>query len=167
MVQRLRIKPRAALAAVALAAAILLATSLLADALKKSELYSRSRFLSMLLSEGTVELRDFATDPENVTTFVKFVGAAARAYIDFELIPVGETGTFTAVFESRPRAVKIDRFEYRGKDLSIFGTAPDAAACGEFVRRLEDTGSFASVGGSHTDSADGAVAFEIGTVSRA
>jgi hypothetical protein len=167
LMQGYRIKPRAALAAVAAAAGILLAAGLLAGALKKSELYSQSRFLSTLLSEDAVELRDFATDRENLSTLVKFVGAVTEAYIDFELIPVGEADAFAAVFESRPRAVRIVRFEYRGKDLSIFGTAPDEAQYGEFVARLTDTGSFASVSGSFTDSADGAVSFEIGTVAHA
>jgi hypothetical protein len=159
------LKPPAILSALAIAAAILLLTGMLADGLRRSELYARSRFVSVLLSQDTMELRELVADRENVETLIQFVGAVTAAYIDFELIPVGEAGTFAAVFQSRPPAVQIDRFAYHGTDLSIFGAAPSEAEYDKFVRLLAETNYFESVSGQHDEAAEGEISFEIKKVS--
>jgi hypothetical protein len=163
--QQLRIQPRGLFSALAIGLAILLLTGFLAGELRQSGLYSGSRFLSVILSQDTMELRELVSDRENVETLLQFVGAVTAAYIDFELIPLGEADTFSVVFQSRPPGVRIDSFAYHGEDLSIFGTAPGGAEYDAFVRGLTDSAAFESVAGSCGEGGEDGVPFEIVAVS--
>lgn len=149
------------LSGTALALAIFCATTFGARALLNSELYGKSRVISMIVAQDTVGVADLAADRRNLDIVLKFAGALTSAYIDFELIPVGEAGTFAAVFESVPDDVDITRFEYRRKNLVIFGSAPDKERYDAFVAGLEGTGHFESVSGHRYDATDGTLRFEL------
>lgn len=151
--------------AVLVAALILYSTMFLARQAVDSQIYRQSRIVSMLVQQDTLNIPDMLSDTRGAGMIVKFAGALASAYINFELIPVNEAPAFMAVFESLPDDVSISGFEYRRKDLVIYGSAKTAAGYESLVDTLRERDYFMSVGGSNYDSTDGAVRFEIICVS--
>lgn len=144
-----------------LIAAIIYSTMLLALEVVNSSIYRQSRIVSMLVQQDTVGITELLEDSRNIDMVIKFAGALTSAYINFELIPLGEASTFVAVFESLPKGVNIDGFEYRRKDLHIEGTAEDESGYEAFLTELTGQGHFASVTGSCYESTDGRRHFKI------
>lgn len=158
---------RSLVAAVALAGCVLLASTYAADRIRSSELYSKSRLISMIVTQGQVGIADVAGNKRNVDMMLKFVGALTSAYIDFELIPVGEVGTFAAVFESAPPEILIDKFEYHRKNLTITGSAPDQESYETFLHDLRETRRFEGVTGHYYLDTDDRIRFELECISKA
>lgn len=150
-----------AVIAVLLIAAVIYSTMLLALEIAGSSIYRQSRIVSMLVQQDTVGISGLLEDRRNLDMLIKFAGALTAAYINFELIPVGEAPTFAAVFESLPEGVNIDGFEYRRKDLRIDGVAAAKPNYEAFLAGLKGREHFASVSGRYYDSTDGMVRFQI------
>ena len=110
-----------------------------------SQLYQQSRIISALLKQDAFEVSSIMENRRNVELLLKFAGAAAAAYIDFELIPLREGATFAAVFESTNAGVEIDGFSYRGTTLMITGRADSGRDLADFEASLRETGYFGSV----------------------
>lgn len=152
--------------AVVLAGAILAGSTFAADRIRGSELYNKSRIISMIVSQEQVGITDIAGNKRNVDLLLKFVGALTSAYIDFELIPVGEVSTFAAVFESIPAEVTVERFEYHRKNLTIIGNAADQDSYETFLRSLRDTRYFEGVTGHCYLATDNTIRFELECISQ-
>lgn len=158
---RLRFSLSGVISGLALAAAVLLGTTFGANALLKSEIYSKSRLVTMIVSQDNVGIVELVQDSRNLDMMLKFVGALTSAYINFELIPVNEVGTFAAVFESVQGEVTIEKFEYHRKNLSIHGSTPTRQAYEDFVERLRDTEYFQQVTGHEYTAVDDSIQFEL------
>lgn len=156
-----------AIIAVIVIAAVIYTTMLLAGKVVSSSIYRQSRVVSMLVQQESFDIPGMLEDTRNIELVIKFAGALTTAYINFELIPVGEEATFVAVFESLNDNVDIEGFEYRRKDLSITGTAVTKADYESFLQTLRERNRFTSVEGSCYDSTKGGVRFEILGVSGA
>lgn len=150
-----------AIIAVIVISAVIYSTTLLAAKVTNSSIYRQSRIVSMLVQQESFDIPGMLEDTRNIELVVKFAGALATAYINFELIPVGEEGAFVAVFESLNDNVDIEGFEYHRKDLSITGTAVTKADYESFLETLRERKRFASVEGSCYDYTKGGVRFEI------
>lgn len=155
------------LSAALIVAAILFGTGYAAERVRASDFYRSSRLIGMIVSQEGVGLADMAGNKRNVDMMLKFVGALTSAYIDFELIPVGEVSTFTAVFESVPEGVEIEKFEYHRKDLFITGKAESGEAYKDFLTALRETDYFAGVNGHFYLSTDDDIRFELECTSHA
>lgn len=140
---------------------VIFSTMLAAGRLLESPLYRQSRIVSMLVQQESFDLSGMLEDTRGIELVVKFAGALATAYINFELIPVGEAATFVSIFESLNDNVEIDGFEYRRKDLYITGTAATKSDYESFLQSLRARGDFASIEGGGYDSTDGNIKFEI------
>lgn len=147
--------------AVLAAALILYSTMFLARKAVDSQIYQQSRMVSMLVQQDALDLSDMLSDTRGAGMIIKFAGALASAYINFELIPVNEAPTFMAVFDSMPEGVSINGFGYHRKDLSVTGTATTNDGYESFVAALRERDYFASVSGSGYETTDGSVRFEI------
>ena len=154
------------LSALLMAAAVLIGATFGANQLLSSELYSKSRLISMIFSQDSVGIADIAGNKRNADMLLKFVGGLTSAYINFELIPVNEVGTFTAVFESAQTGVTIDKFEYHRKNLTISGVADTLTDYGVFLARLRDTEYFESVAGHYYTATDDTIRFALECVSQ-
>lgn len=150
-----------AIIAVAAITAVIYSTMLLAGAVINSSIYRQSRVVSMLVQQESIDIPGMLEDTRGIELVIKFAGALTTAYINFEMIPVGEESTFVAVFESMNDKVDIESFEYRRKDLSITGTAATKADFESFLETLSERKHFVSVEGGCYDSTDGGVKFEI------
>lgn len=149
-----------------IAALILLSTNVAADRFRSGDFYNKSRLISMIVSREEIGIADIAGNKRNVDMLLKFVGALTSAYIDFEMIPVGEVGTFAAVFESVPQDVVIDKFEYHRKNLTITGNALSPEAYEDFLETLRDTDYFESVSGHYYLSTGDTIRFELECISQ-
>ena len=147
--------------ALLLAAIIFGSMHLLANTVKNSGVYRQSRVISLLISQDSVGLGGMVTDTRNLPTLLKFTGALTSAYIDFELIPLNEINTFAVVWESMPEGLEIERFRYRGHNLSIYGVAPTRASYREFVTALRGHNYFDSVSEQSYLTTDDTVRFEL------
>lgn len=153
--------------ALVLIAAIIYSTTFLALKVVNSSIYRQSRIVSMLVQQESFDVSGMLENTENIDLVLKFTGALASAYINFEMIPVGEVSTFVAVFESMNDDIEIESFEYHRKDLIINGSSRTKKSCDEFVSSLRGQNYFASVEASSYESTDGSVKFEIRGVSTA
>lgn len=153
--------------ALLLAAAILLGTTLAANLVRSSNLYSKSRLISMIFSQEQINITDIAGNKRNVDLLLKFVGALTGAYIDFEMIPVNEIGTFAAVFESLPAGIEVEKFEYHRKNLTIAGTAANEDEYQSFLDSLRVTGYFEGVTSHYYLATSGRIQFELECISQA
>lgn len=147
--------------ALALCVMIILSAVLCAQGFTVSRVYRQSKIVSMLVRQGPVNIFDLLGDAQGARMVIKFAGALAAAYINFERIPVNEASTFMAVFESLPGGVYIDRFYYRRKDLEMLGEAAGLPAVKQFLKALEASGAFVSVTERHGLSLNGRVQFEV------
>jgi Tfp pilus assembly protein PilN len=127
------------------AALILLSTLLLAQRVVASTFFRQSRFVSAVLSQDSTSLTGILSDPQKLDASAKFLGAVTTAYLNFEMIPVNEARTFTAIFESLDSDIAIDNFTYQGKTLIIAGEAPDEKTLEAFRQDLEDQAYFTAV----------------------
>lgn len=150
-----------AIIAIIAIAAVIFSTALLAERVINSSIYRQSRIVSMLVQQESFDVSGMLEDTRNVELVIKFAGALATAYINFEMIPVGETATFVAIFESLNDNVGIESLEYHRKDLSITGIAATKADYESFLEAFRERSHFDSVEGSSYDSTDGGVRFEI------
>ena len=152
-------------AALLLSAAIALSGVFLSghmlSAVQESALYRQSKIIGSVFSEQDVGIIDIALSPRARRLLLKFAGALADAYVNFELIPYDEIRTFTVVYESLGPAIEVEGFAYSRKDLIITGVAPDESSYHEFVERLRSRDHFEKVTGSFNIAADGGVRFEI------
>lgn len=146
--------------AILLISAVISVSAFLSLEVKSSALYRQSRVLSMLIRQEPAGIAGVLKDTRNIDMAVKFAGALTTAYINFELIPLGEAATFAAVFESIPEGVDIESFEYRRKDLYITVSAGDADYLA-FISGLRDQEHFSSVTGKRLVSGDGKAMYEI------
>lgn len=156
-----------AIIAVIVIAAVIYSTALLSAKVTSSSIYRQSRIVSMLVQQESLDITGMLEDTRSIELVIKFAGALATAYINFEMIPVGEESAFVAVFESLNDNVDIEGFEYRRRDLSITGTATVKADYESFLETLRERKRFAYVEGSCYDSTEGGVRFEILGVSGA
>lgn len=161
--EKLQIKLDGIVSGLLTAGAILVLTTWGAGRLLGSEAYNKSRIISMIVSQDSVGIADIAGDKRNVDMMLKFVGALTSAYINFELIPVKEAGTFAAVFESAQGegGVEIEKFEYHRKNLTITGVSPEVEAYEEFLANLQETEYFESVTGHYYTTTDDRIRFEL------
>lgn len=149
------------------AMAILLGTTVLADAFRSSQIYNKSRIIRMIVTQDQINITDMAGNKRNVDMMLKFVGALTSAYINFEMIPVGEVSTFVSVFESIPSDVTITKFEYHRKNLHITGMASNEESYTSFLQSLRDTEHFASVSGHFYLSTDNHIQFQMECLAQA
>lgn len=154
-----------AIIALVLIMIVIYSTMILALRVVNSSIYRQSRIVSMLVQQDSFDLTGMLENTENIDLVLKFTGALASAYINFEMIPVNEASTFVAVFESMNSDVEIESFDYLRKDLFINGTAQTERACDDFVSALRRQNHFASVEVSSYESIGGGVKFEIRGVS--
>lgn len=147
--------------AVLAAALILFSTIFIARKAVDSQVYRQSRVVSMLVQQDSIDIKDMLSDTRGVGMIVKFAGALASAYINFELIPLNEAPTFMAVFDSLPKNVSVSGFEYHRKDLIVTGSAKTQADYENLVTALRERDYFLSVSGSAYDATDGTVRFKI------
>lgn len=155
------------LSGLAAATAVLMVATFSAAAFRGSELYSKSRVISMIVSQDSVGVTDIAGNKRNVDMMLKFAGALTSAYINFELIPVNEVSTFGAVFQSVPAGVDIDKFEYKRKNLSIVGAADTEEEYEKFIAELTAADYFEDIYGHYYLATDGLIHFEIECTSQA
>lgn len=149
------------LTALLLAAAVLLGSTLLAHRVQRSELYRQSRIVRLLVSQDGVGVGAILQERANVQLLLKFAGAVTSAYINFDLIPVHEADTFSALFESLDPEITVDSFAYQGKSLTVDGSAETQQGYERFVENLRSRDYFASVSGDSYLSTDNAVKFRI------
>lgn len=147
--------------AVMVAVLVLFTGTVAANTVRQSEFYSKSRVISLIFSQDGIAVTDIAGNKRNVDMMLKFVGALTSAYINFELIPVNEAGTFAAVFRSVPPEVTIDKFEYHRKNLTITGTASALEEYERFLDSLQEDGYFESVTGHHYLTTDDQIRFTL------
>lgn len=149
MTQGLVRKVSDSLTALLLAAALCLGGILLARQVTESNLVRQSQIIRSVFSgeEDSPALAKVVTDPRGREALLKFAQGLANAYVSFELIPINEAATFSAVLESMGPVVEIEAFAYHRRNLTITGTAPDETGYQEFVRRLRGTGHFEGVSG--------------------
>lgn len=155
-----------AITALLLAAALLFGGILLARRLTESPFYRQSQIISSIFSgvEATEESPGWSamlTDARKRNVLMKFAGALANAYVSFELIPINEAETFTAIYESLGDSVEIEEFSYHRKNLTIRGFAADEAGYDGFVADLKASGRFEQVSGHGYTATDDSVRFEI------
>ncbi len=151
------------LTALLLAAALLLGGMLLSQQVLESDFYRTSKIIRLLTvdSDQSPGMLGMLTDSRNRDVLLKFTEAVANAYVNFELIPVNEAETFSAVYESLGSLVKIEEFRYHRRNLVIVGTAPDEAYYQEFLRRLRSKERFEAVTGHSYLTTDNVIRFEI------
>jgi len=155
-------KPMPGLLSGIIAASIILTSATAAAGLlKNTRLFRQGRFAAALFSEETMSLAGVLSEPKKLDATLKFFGAVTAAYINFEMIPVGEARTFIAVFESLESDIEIDKFTYRGKTLEITGRAPDAATAETFRDNLENYGNLIPVNFHTYTTVDDAVRFNM------
>lgn len=149
--------------ALLLAAALALGGILMARQITESDIYQQSRIIRSIFSEGGdgPGITSVFTDARSRNTLFLFARGVANAYVSFELIPVNEAATFTAVLESMGPVVEIEEFTYHRKNLTITGFSPDENAYREFLRRLRSKEHFESVTGHYYLSNDDLIRFEI------
>lgn len=147
--------------------AIFYSTLFLARQIVGSPLYRQSKLISMIVQQDSVGLEGLIGNTRNIDLVVKFSGAIASAYINFELIPLNEASTFVAIFESLPDSVSIEGFEYHRKDLTVLGYADSTEAYEEFMEELRARDYFNSVTGHCYDSTRGGVRFELNCSAKA
>lgn len=149
--------------ALLLAAILLLGGVLLSSQILESRLYRKSRIIRLLVSdnEQTPEMSKMLTDSRNRDVLMKFAGAMANAYVNFELIPINETETFSAVYRNIGHDVEIEEFIYHRRNLIIIGTCSDESYYGEFLRRLRSEPHFSAVTGHYYLTTDDLIKFEI------
>lgn len=126
-----------------------------------SAVYRQSKLISMIVQQDSVGIASLVQDTRNIDLVVKFSGAIASAYINFELIPLNEASTFVAVFESVPDSVTVESFEYRRHNLVIYGYADSVADYNEFIGALRQRDYFDTISGHWYDSTHGGLRFEI------
>ncbi|MGI6403792.1 MAG: hypothetical protein ACOX0K_06200 [Oscillospiraceae bacterium] len=151
------------LTALLLAAALLLGGMLLSAQVLESNFYRKSQIIRLLTqdpqqSPGMVGM---LTDSRNRAVLMKFAGAVANGYVNFELIPVNEAETFSAVYQSLGPVVEVEEFIYHRRNLVIVGTAPDEAYYRELLRRLRSKEHFEAVTGHYYLTTDDIIRFEI------
>ncbi|MCL2056890.1 MAG: PilN domain-containing protein [Oscillospiraceae bacterium] len=127
------------------AALVLLSSAAVADIVKGTRLFRQGRFAAAVFSQQSMSLAGVAAEPEKLDAALKFLGAVTAAYINFEMIPVGEARTFAAVFQSLESGIAVEQFSYKGKTLEITGISPDNATSERFRRNLERQGYLLSV----------------------
>ncbi len=161
--QKIRHAISETITALLLAAALLLGGILLSTQILESNLYRKSKIIRMLIAEPDQSpgMVGMLTDSRNRGVLMKFAGAMANGYVNFELIPVNEAETFSAVYESMGSVVEIEEFIYHRRNLVIVGTAPDEAYYREFVRRLRSKEHFEAVSGHYYLTTDDVIRFEI------
>lgn len=148
--------------AAAVAAALALAIGMTgARLLLDSQLYHKSRVISTILRQDAFEVSALVENRRSVDMLVKFVGAAAAAYIDFEFIPIDEAATFAAVYESVPPGVDIGGFAYRGATLLIDGRAESSGELYLFERALMESGRFFAVNRTREGTESGGADFRL------
>jgi hypothetical protein len=157
--------PRNPLTGLASAGIVLMATLLAATPLRGSDIFRQSRFVTALIAHESVEAGNLLTNSRNLDLFTKFLGAVTAAYINFEMIPVNEAGTFVAVFESLGADIAVEGFAYHGKTLVITGSAPGEAEAEAFRAALEAQGHFSAVSAILSPQDEGGVGFEISCAS--
>jgi len=151
--------------ALLLAAAISLSGTFLSgqalESVRESALYRRSQIIGSIFSRQDAGITEIALSPRARGLLLKFAGALADAYVNFEMIPHSELTTFTVVYESLGPLVEIESFTYRRKDLIITGRAPDENGYQEFMERLRSRDYFGQVTGGFYTNVDSGVRFEI------
>ena len=150
------------LAGIIAAALVLLFAMSCADMVKNSRLLQQGRFAAAVFSQQPTGLAGVLSEPKKFDATLKFLGAVTTAYINFEMIPVGEARTFVAVFESLESDIEIDRFSYKGKTLEIIGIAPDAQTAEAFRLNLERQDVMLSVSYHAYTTVDDRVRFRVG-----
>lgn len=133
----------------------------LLDSVRESAIYRKSKIVGSIFSGEDVGVSAVLTDARARTTLLKFTGALADAYVRFELIPVGELETFSAVYRNLTTDVEIDAFEYRRRNLILTGVARDESAYRSFLQGLRGSDQFAKVIGVVNTDSDGVICFEI------
>ncbi len=147
--------------AIVTALIVLLCSTLLAQQVAKTRFYQQSRFFTGLFRQDSVGVTEMFSQGKNMDLLLKFAGAVTTAYINFELIPVNEAKTFTAIFESVNDRITIQQFTYQRKDLSILGNAQDKEAYALFLEKLKQTEHFSSVSGHTYIALDDSIQFQI------
>lgn len=163
--ERISIRFSGLLLSLLVAATILFGSTWLAQSVRSSGIYNKSRLMSIILSQEEISFSDMAGSRRNANMMVKFVGALTSAYIDFEMIPVNEFDTFTAVFESMGSEIAIDRFAYQRKNLIIYGQADTQEAYQAFLSDLRETDQFDGVSGHDYLTTADTIRFEIACIS--
>lgn len=156
----------ASIVALALVAVIFLSTTHAARLVLNSEIYGKSRLISRIVAQDSVGVVNIVADRRNIDMLLKFVGAITSAYIDFELIPLNEAGTFAVVFESAVDLVEIEKFSYHRKDLTIEGTAADEESYADFLQRLSESDYFENVAGHYYITTGDTIRFQIDCASK-
>ena len=164
--QRISSQLYSLLLALLLTAAILFGSIWMAEEIRSSGVYNKSRLMSRILSQEEISFSDMLGDRHNVGMMLKFVGALTSAYIDFELIPVHELDTFTAVMGSVNDGIAIDRFAYHRKNLTIYGQAADREQMRQFLSALQETDQFKSIAQHAYETTADTMRFEMVCVSR-
>lgn len=154
------------LAGVLTALVLLIGANWAAHQLRASEVYHRSRIISTIVAREEVDFIDMAGSRRNADMMFKFIGALTSAYIDFELIPLGEVDTFVAVFRSMPSGAAVEKFAYHRKNLTITGSVSEMEEYSRMIRALRATDYFESVTGVCSRADDGELHFELQCVAR-
>lgn len=148
------------------AGGVLLGTAFAANALRQSDLYGKSRMISMIVAQEQINITDMAGNKRNLDMMSKFIGALTSAYINFEMIPVGEAGTFAVVFETLPAGVTIENFEYHRKNLRIAGVAAAQQDYDSFLEGLREKEYFEGVSGHYYLTTENTIRFTLDCVSK-
>ena len=152
--------------AILLCAIIIFASVFCVQSLVNSRLYRQSKAVSMLVRQEPLEFPDLLeNNARGISLVVRFSGALAAAYINFEFIPLNEASTFMVILENLPDGVNISGFEYAGRDLRITGEAGEESDLNGFVDALEESGTFSSVNFNHYEAVNGNTRFEVLCVS--
>ena len=152
--------------AAALCAMIIFASVFSVQTLVNSRLYRQSKTVSMLVQQEPVEFSELLeNNARGISLFVKFAGALAAAYINFEFLPLNEASTFMVILESLPDDMEVSGFEYVGRDLQITGEAALESGPHDFVGALRQSEAFASVNYSCYEDVNGKTRFHVLCVS--
>lgn len=134
-----------------------------AQQIKNSTLMTQSRIFKDLFTTGSSsEYLSLLKTNERRQMLWSYVQALTKGYMDFELIPINEGDTLSALSESLNDEVDLQTFTYHRRDLEIEGTAENATALFNFVSSLRQTQHFEQVSIMQQESnEDGKLTFTI------